>query len=345
MKYNIFLSAVLVCAAPILRADALNPHQIAPDAKWLVHIDCESLRRTEIGEFLLKKWVEPKVAEAAGEHQDAASNILQRIRSISAYGADFATGRDASGVLVINSDTDTQKAIEGLLVATILANTNGPVKQLQNEGQSLYSIADQIFIAPQKGGSIVISKSEAQIDFARERLSGKAAKRAGKGGFGDFPAVSNGFFLLAVAEGLSLPKPIPAQAKILQMADGGRLVLGERPEGVFLDLALRGKTAEVTRQIQQVVEGMVALVTLGQPNNPDLVNLAKSTRVTSSNELISIRLQCPPEKIISKLNDEMKPKPKVDKTPRAKAKAKAKAKKEPAPPKPLEEPEAEEPAK
>ena len=81
---------------------------------------------------------------------------------------------------------------------------------------------------------------------------------------------------------------------------------------MFVDIALRGKTAEVASQIKQVIEGMVALVTLGQPNNADLVNLAKSTHVSATNELIAISVECPASTIIAKLNDEMKPKPKPE---------------------------------
>ena len=174
MNYRIYSCAVILAAAVTVHGDGLRKQNIAPDAKWLIHIDCDKLRQTEIGTYLIKKWVEPKVAEAAGEHQAGVSNILQRVSSLTAYGTDFATGRDSSGVLLINSDADTQKALEGLLVAQILADTNGPVKKLPNDTDALYSIANQILVSPQKGGSIVISKSETQIELAQQRLAGKA---------------------------------------------------------------------------------------------------------------------------------------------------------------------------
>jgi hypothetical protein len=326
MKYRIEFCALLLAIGVAAQADALNKEHISPDAKWLVHIDCDNLRQSQIGAFLLTNVLAPKVAEATGELKFNVTNLLQRISSITAYGRDFMAGPGATGVLLINSDSETQKALEGLLVAQILANTNGPVKKLEDHEPPLYSFANQVFISPQKGGPIVISKSEAQIDATRELLAGKGPSLASTKTFGDFPVVANSFFFLGVADALSLPNSIPAQAKVLQMANGGRVALGEHGDQVFLDLALRGKTAEVSREIQQVIEGMVALVSLGQPDNPDLMDLAKSTKVSCVDQLITISLEYPTGKVLARLNQEMTPKPRKDATPHHKAKSKAKAK-------------------
>jgi hypothetical protein len=159
--------------------------------------------------------------------------------------------------------------------------------------------------------------------------------------FGGFPAVSNSFFFVALADASNLPKTLPARAKVLQMADGGRVALGERADQVCLDLTLRGKTAEVARQIEQVFAGMLALVTLGQPEYPDVVDLAKSAKVSSSQELVTISLEYPASKVIAKVTEEMSPKPKKEKPAKQKSRSKAKAKRAPQPP---AEPQAEDEA-
>lgn len=320
MKHGIVLLSLLVAAAGTSSADALKKEYVSPDAKWLIHLDCDNLRKTAIGDFLITKVAGPLVADATGEFKFNITNVLQRISSLTAYGDDFAKGADANGVLLIHSDAETQKALVGVLVAQILANTNGPVKQLESQGEhAVYSFANQVFISPQEGGPIVVSKSEAQLEAARERLQGKGRSLASSRNFDEFPAISNSFFFVGLADASSLPKQIPARAKVLQMADGGRVAMGEKADRLFLNLALRGKTPEVTRQMHQVIEGMIALVSLGQPDNADLTGLVQSTRVASKDKLISINVEYPTRKVIAALSDQLDSKP-------AKKKAKAKAK-------------------
>ena len=337
MNYRLTFCALFLALGVTARADALNERQVDPDAKWLVHIDCDNLRQTQLGGFLYNRLLVPKVAEMSGELKLNLSNALERISSLTAYGTDFNTGPDASGVLLINCDSETQKVLEGLLVAQILADTNGMVQKLANDSHTVYSVADQVFISPQKGGPVVVSKSEERIDAARERLAGRSPTAKLSKNFGEFPAVSNSFFFVGLADAGNLPQFIPARAKVLQMADGGRVALGERQDLVFVNLTLRGKTAEVAQQIQQVVEGMVALVTLGQPEYPDLMNLAKSVKVSSAEQLVTISVDYPASKVIDKITEEMSPKPKPekldkqDRPARQKAKVKSKKKRAPAP--------------
>lgn len=328
MKLNLNLWAVLLAAGVTAHADALNRQQVTPDAKWLIHVDCDNLRQTKVGGFLLTNFVSPKAEELGGQLKINVSNILSRISSLTAYGADFSTGPDTSAVLLINSDTDTHKALEGLLVAQILANTNGPIKKLEHDTLNLYSFGDQVFIAPQKDGPIIISKSQERIEALQQVLTGKSPGLDAKHSLSQFPVLSNNFFFLAIADAADLPNALPAKAKVIQMAEAGRVALGENQEQVVLDLALRGKTAEVTHQIQQVIEGMVALVSLGQPENVELADLAKSIKVSSVDQLIDVKLEYPATKAIARFNDQMAPKPEKEKAHKVR-KAKQKPEKKP----------------
>jgi hypothetical protein len=328
MNYKIISCALLLSAGMLARADALNKQHVSADAKWLVHVDCDYLRQTKVGEFLFNRFLAPKIAEVGASFKLDASNLVQRISSLTAYGTDFKKGPDANGVLLINSDAETQKALEGLLVAQMLADTNGPVQKISEaDAPALYSFGGQVFIAPQKGGPIVISKAEDQVETARELLAGKGQSLAASKNLQTLAPASDSFFFVAAAEALELPK-LPAEAKILQMAEGVRVALGEKAERVFLDLGLRAKTSEVTKEIQQVIEGMVALVKISQAENTELMDLAKSTKVTSSNQLVSLNIEYPANKVIARLNEELSDKP-IKKAQKAKAKGKAKAKKEP----------------
>ena len=106
---------------------------------------------------------------------------------------------------------------------------------------------------------------------------------------------------------------MPPQARILQMADGGRVVLGEKADRLCLDLALKGKSKEVVTQIQQVVQGMIALFSLGQPKNKDLSELMQSTKVSTSENVVSVGVEYPVQKALIKLAEQINDKPKSKK--------------------------------
>jgi len=211
-------------------------------------------------------------------------------------------GSKANGVLLFSGEEDVQRIVEGFLAAQILQNTNGPIQKLQQEPFAIYSLHDQIFLAPRVGGQIVVSKSRQQLEEVKEFLAGRA-KGANRGeAFPGFAHVPNTFFFLAAAEGFNENPAIPPQAKILKMADAARIVLGEKGESIFLNLALKAKDPEIIQQIGQVLEGMKALVALGQSENKELLELVQSTKVATADKTVTVNIEYPISKVMSKLD-------------------------------------------
>ena len=309
MKHAIFLCGAMLAWHIPVQAGSLKKEQIPADAKWLLHLDGDNLRGTKVGDYLFNQVLGQQIAGASEQMHFDFSNLLQKVSSLTAYGTDFKKGPEANGVLLINSDIDTQKALQGLLAAQLLANTNGPVKKVEQDSRTLYSIANEIFLTVEKDQPVIVSKSRSEIERVHEVLGGKGPSVAANKTFSGYPTVSNSFFFIGVAEGFSDPNIIPPQAKALQMADGGRLALGETAGQLSLNLNLRGKSAEVTKQIQQVLEGMVALISLGQPENEELMQLARSTKVSSTPEMVTLMMEFPVAKALAMLGEHTKPAP------------------------------------
>ena len=309
MKHALLLCGAMLAWHTPAPAGSLKKEQIPADAKWLLHVDGDNLRGSKVGEYLFTKVLGGQIAGASEQFHFDFSNVLQKVSSVTAYGTDFKKGPEANGVLLINFDGETQKALQGLLAAQLLADTNGPVKKLEQESGTLYSIANEIFLTLEKDQPVLLSKSRSEIEKVHEVLAGKGPSIASNKTFSGYPNLSNSFFFLGVAEGFSDPKIIPPQAKALQMADGGRLALGESADQLLLNLNLRGKSADVTKQIQQVLEGMLALVSLGQPENEDLMQLARLTKVSATPEMVTLAMEYPVAKALAMLEEHSKPAP------------------------------------
>ena len=55
-------------------------------------------------------------------------------------------------------------------------------------------------------------------------------------------------------------------------------------------------------QMQQVIQGMVALASLSQPDNPDLMQLAQSAKVSTAGNVVSLQVSYPADKAVQMLN-------------------------------------------
>ena len=302
MKRFSYTLAVLLTFTASSRALPLQPGQVPDDAKWLVHLDVDNLRESKVGNVLIKDVLAKPLAKLKSEMKVDGELILKKLHSLTAFGNDFKAGPEANGVLVLSGEAETQKIVEGFLAAQILQNENGPVKKLQQDPFNLYSLHDQIFVSLQSTGQVVLGKSRTEVEKAISMLAGKTKPSNPSKAFSGYANVTNTFFFLAVAEGFNEKAALPPQADILKKATGARIVLGERADRIFANLALKAKDPEVIQQIQQVLEGMKALVLLGQSENKELLELVQSTKVSATEKLVSVNIEYPLSKIIDKLD-------------------------------------------
>lgn len=72
-----------------------------------------------------------------------------------------------------------------------------------------------------------------------------------------------------------------------------------------MSLALKAKTPEVVTQMQQVIQGLIAMASLGQPEDKDLAKLVQGIKVGATEKVVSVRVEYPVEKVIEKLNEQV----------------------------------------
>jgi hypothetical protein len=279
---------ISVTALTIL-AEPLDKAKVPSAAKWLLHLDVESFRASKLGGHVIEKLLEPKIEKVVRKLN--LSINLKNVSSITAYGPAFA--KKADGVLMIATTADVKKDLDTLAgMATLSGDEKKKISVVHLEPYLLYSFNDDVFIAPGSGGGVLVAKSKDQIDRAREVLAGKTENLSKSASFTDFPQAAGSFFFLAMAEGFSDNLPIPPQAQVLRETRGGRLLVGENASNIFVNLVFKGKDDEGTLKIQQVLQGIVALVSLSQ-DNKELTELASSTKISAEGRNVVVNLQIP----------------------------------------------------
>lgn len=307
MKMKLALVALLATFAGSVLAEPLAKEHVDQNAKWLLHIDFDQFRASRFGQFLINDVIVKQVEAAKAQGNSFLSNmdvvkIITQVHSLTAYGTSFDTGENIDGVLLLQVEPETRKILEGA-AAGMLLQGDGPLTKTNEDGLTLYSLQEQFFASPQEKGVIVFSKSKAKLKTAVALLAGKGKSLAHSKTFTDFPPIKDSFILLAVAEGFQDNLHIPPEAKVLKQADGARIVLGERNSNVFLNLALKAKDSEVVTQIQQVVEGIVALGTLSQSENKELQQLVQSVKVVATDKVLSVNAAYPVDSLITRANE------------------------------------------
>jgi hypothetical protein len=297
------LTLVLISA---VSAGPVQKERVPADAKWLLHLDFDKFRASKVGGYLTREVLEKKLA---GPKADLKRDLnfdldITKISSITAFGTDYQSHPDANGVLLIKTDLDVQKALDGA-IQKISADSGGsaePIKKLPGSSAA-YSINDDVFVTIRPDKLVLLGKSRQPVEKAAAVLEGKAASLNSSKAFSGFPEVPKAFFFVAIAEAFNEDTPLPPQAKVLKMTDGGRLVLGENAENLFLNLTLKAKSSEVVSQMQQVIQGTVALASLSQEENPDLMQLAQSVKVSSDDKMVTVGVEYPVAKAIEKLSE------------------------------------------
>ncbi len=299
-----------VATCGVALAGPLKKAHVAAEARWVVHLDVEALLKSDLGKTLASAALDPYLSKASSELKTRLGVDFdwRRVRSLTLYGSDFSDPEQQKGVLLVDTGIDVAKQLESAL-ARLSAAEGGDAKSLTRlggESSALYSIHEELYISAPPGKPVVVSRTRPGVAQAGEVLAGTAPNLAGSKGFGEFCQADDGFFFLAAAQGFSDAAPVPPQARVLKMADGLRLTLGELSGEVRARLALSTKNTDGARQVQQVVQGMLALATLGGLEDPDLQMVLNGTKVSLNERVVTLNLSVPSGKISRRILEEEK---------------------------------------
>jgi hypothetical protein len=294
----------LLCAGLTAAATFATPldfSTVATDSKWLVHLDVEAFRKTKIGSHFVNKIAQPKIDEMEELKKVNLSISLQNISSITAYGPAFEKHTD--GVLLVRTTADVKKDLDTLCGAFSVSGTDA-FKLSHLKPYPLYTFKDNLFVAPDIEGTVVVAKSKEQIETVRQVLLGKREAMSKSSIFSEYPKVADGFFFVGMAEGFNENASIPPQAQVLKETRGGRLVVGEKGDKLFANLVFKGKDDESALKIQQVFQGIIALVSLTDEEK-GLTELAKAAKIAAEGRNVMLTVQFPVGMAIEHLDEEI----------------------------------------
>lgn len=301
------LSILLLVTATSLHSIAgpLQPTHVPDNAKWVIHLDVEKLLTTQLGGYLGRTFMDKQLAKPVRDLEQWGINFDWRdIEGITAYGTDFTKTPDREGVLMVRSSFNFAEAIE-VAIDKIEAygGNERPIEKLQKEPYAIYSAKGEVFGTAFGKDLFLLSKSRAELEKARGILDGKGPSLAKSKNFPGLAAAEDGFLVAAVAEGFQSSTKLPPQARGLKNAESGQLKAGEKADKVFVSLSLNTRDVESATQMQQVLQGLLALAALSQAENKDIAMLVQSAKVSGAEKTVTVSLSVPAETIIAKVSE------------------------------------------
>jgi hypothetical protein len=295
-----------------LTAAPLQRSLVAADAKWVLHLDMASLQKSQLGASLLKIAMDEVGEDLKEVMKIDVPAIVGQTGSITAYGPDFKPGPDGRGVLIWQGSKEVEQLVTGLLVQQAEAGKSGQggIKALREGADPVYAVSSNVFVAVRPGRGILVSPKLEEIDDASRVMDGKAPSLVEKAVFSEYPVLPGGFFFLALAEAFAQNAGLPAQAEVLKLAQGGRVALGEEADKLQLSLNLKAQTAEGATQIQQVLQGLVALASFAHAEEPEMIQMKewiRGTLVAVKEKMVSLDLNVTVDAVLKQLQDKIRP--------------------------------------
>ncbi|EEF58631.1 hypothetical protein [Pedosphaera parvula] len=270
--WNRTLSVTALCAltlpawsAPLQRAD------VPADPAWVLHLDCDSLRPTAIGQFILGEMDKPESKAKLAAFQTIFSfDPRKQLHGLTLYG----TGaKPEDGVLLVYADFDAERL-------TTLAKAAKKYESSEHGAHTIHSWIDENkknkhgekrVYASIQGNRVIFGQREATVASALDVLDG-GANLSTTSTFPQLGATGTTSFIQGAARRLDLPGTDP-NSQLLKLSKSIRLDVGEAQQQLIATITLEANDEEVAKNINSIAQGMVSLMKL-QKDNPNAQKLA-----------------------------------------------------------------------
>ena len=295
--FYLLLSLGAATCPTVVRASPLMERAVPSDVDWVVHVDVDLLRLTRSGSTFIREF--SKLSPARENEQLPVDPVLiiNGLRGLTAFGSipDFQNGQEGpvDAVVMLQGTPELMQVFRGLVSGFELEQPGAIVRNPIGDYQvlTLQGEISGLFLDDER---IVLGKSLPTIEEFLLVEQGQLPHLSFATRFPTYRlGADSGVFLGAFVEGMDGFENLPAQARVLQLTRSVSLQLGEVNEYLQLLASLVTDSAQTGQQVQEVLQGIIALMTITQTGQPDFAQLINSVVVSRENSMVSLRLAYP----------------------------------------------------
>jgi hypothetical protein len=280
-------TATTIFAGPLKRAD------LPADPAWVVHLDCDALRASAIGQALARELTRPAIDDKFSAFQ-AMFNFDPRsaLRGVSLYGYG---NKPADALLVVYANFDAAR-LDTLVKAA---------KEYQSSvhrSRTIHSWIDESkktaegpvqrrMFAAVAGERIVFAQREDRLASALDVIDGFAANLSTSPAFPALGSPERGGFFQAASRKLDIPTTHP-NAALVRVSQEMRMELAENDGTTTANITLLAKDEEVAGHMNSIAQGLLALIKM-QNDMPERQKLAESMSLSHEGPILGGTLSIP----------------------------------------------------
>jgi hypothetical protein len=318
-------AAAVFAGAPMVFAAAFNPKDVAADPALLLHVDCDALRASSVGQSILaEQEVQDKLA-AVGAIFDF--DLRKQLHGLTVYTTEE---HPKDGALIVYADFDPNRLItlakgtygfQGVTNGLVSFGPDGAgaakgiegLKSTTNGSHVIYSwLGDnkkgkdgerpRVYGAIM-GHRVIFGQNENHLADALDVLDGKAANFSGKKGL---PEAAEGESILA--EGVMLKFDFDSDdqnAAVFKMSKSVRLKLSEMAGNMTAHVRFEANDADTANNIGNIAQGLLALLKL-QKGDADIMKLANAIVIKQDGPAVGLTLSVPSSELIKTIKEGQK---------------------------------------
>ena len=274
-------------AAPLQRAD------VPAEPTWVLHVDCDALRPTAVGQYLLAEMDKPDAQSKFAVFQTLFSfDPRKQLHGLTLYSSGNAP---EDGVLLVYADFDPERLVTLAKAAQESRNTTYKQHVIYNwiddKKKAKNGVKPRTYAAIQGAHVVIFAQQEAWVAKALDVLDRAAPNLSNGNVFPQLGAAGDASFIAASARKLDLPESTP-NAAIFRLAKLMRLQVGEANRQVTATLSIETNDEDVAKQVAFVVQGVVALAKL-QKEKPEAGKLAEALSLKQDGASVVATLAMP----------------------------------------------------
>jgi hypothetical protein len=270
-------------AAPLQRAD------LPAEPAWVLHLDCDGLRGTVIGQHILSEMSKPEAEAKLAAFQSIFSvDLRTQLHGFTLYSTGTAP---EDGVLIVYADFDPGRLV-------VLAKAANDYQSLNHNQHVIHNWIDEKkpakngvkprVYAAIEGTRIVFGQREATVAKALDVLDRTAPNLASTQNFAQLGAVGSTSYIQLAAHKLDLAAGDP-NAAIFRLAKAVALDVGEVQQQVTATLRLDANDEEIAGHMLSIGQGLVSLMKL-QTEKPETVKFAEAITLKKDGAAVTAHL-------------------------------------------------------
>jgi hypothetical protein len=275
------------CFAVAAWGGPLNRAEVAAEPTWVLHLNCDALRPTEIGKYLLSEMQRPDVEPKFAAFQTFFSfDPRKQLHSVTFY----STGNAAEdGVMVVYADFEPGRL-------TALANSARNSQRTNYGEHAIYSWLDERSVGKGKvrfygaidGKRIVFAQRQSRVENALDVLDGRQPNLAASGAFAELGGDTNSNYIEAAARKLDLPGAAPTAA-LFRLAKTMKLQVSGASSNIMATLRFEASNEDISRQALVLANGAIAYAR-SQKDRPEVGKLAEGLSIKTDGTAVTATL-------------------------------------------------------